>query len=186
MKLFTRFLDGLEKVLFAVASAAVVAMAAVLVLQVFLRYVLSSPTSWSEEFATLCFVWCVMLAIPLAIRHQEHISMTFVVGKLRGRAWSAAQIAINTVVGVTLVAIGVASLGLMHSGEHQLLAGLSSGWGIDIPLLVMYVAVPTGCLFSGFYAIEQILLLATGKIHADADEDADVDNIDARVEGTVA
>ena len=157
-------LDLLEKVLFSVAALALSAMTGVILLQVFLRYVVNSPTSWSEEFATLCFVWCVMLVIPLGVRHQEHISMEFLVHRIAGARWRWAQILLNAVVGLTIVAIGAASFGLFASGARQVLPGISMSTGLEIPLIVMYLAVPIGCFAAGLYALERIVLLSRGEI----------------------
>lgn len=164
MKAFTKGLDLLEKALFVVAAAALTAMTGVILLQVFLRYVVNSPTSWSEEFATLCFVWCVMLVIPLGLRHQEHISMEFLVNRMAGARWRWAQILLNAVVGLTIVAIGVASFGLFASGARQMLPGISMSSGLEIPQLVVYVSVPIGCFAAGLYALERIILLMRGEI----------------------
>ena len=164
MTAFTKGLDLLEKALFLLAGAALTAMTAVILLQVFLRYVVNSPTSWSEEFATLCFVWCVMLVIPLGLRHQEHISMEFLLNRMAGARWRWAQILLNLVVGLTIVAIGVASFGLFASGARQAMPGISMSSGLEIPLIVMYISVPIGCFAAGLYALERIVLLSRGRI----------------------
>lgn len=164
MTALAKGLDVLEKALIGVAAFALTAMTGVILLQVFLRYVVNSPTSWSEEFATLCFVWCVMLVVPLGIRHQEHISMEFLVNRVAGARWRWAQILLNAVVGLTIVAIGAASFGLFASGARQMLPGISMSSGLEIPLIVMYISVPIGCFAAGLYALERIVLLARGKI----------------------
>lgn len=164
MKAFTTILDRLEKTLFVVAALAITGMTAVILLQVFLRYVLNNPTSWSEEFATLCFVWCVALVIPLGVRHQEHIAMEFVVNRLAGARWRWAQILLNAVVGLTLVAIGIAAFGLFSSGARQVMPGISMSSGLEIPQLVTYISLPIGCFAAGLYALERIMLLARGDL----------------------
>lgn len=168
MKTFTTILDWIEKALFAAAALCITVMAAVVLLQVFLRYILNNPTSWSEEVATLGFVWCVMLAIPLAVRHQEHISMEFLIQRLAGARWQWAQIALNAVVGATLVAIGAASFGLFDSAARQVLPGLAMATGADVPLLIMYFSVPIGCFAAGLYAFERIVQLARGDVQKDS------------------
>lgn len=170
MRTFTTILDRLEKILFVLAALTITVMVGVILLQVFLRYVLNNPTSWSEEVATLGFVWCVMLAIPLGVRHQEHISMEFLVQRLAGARWRWAQILLNAVVGATFVAIGAAAFGLFDSAARQVLPGLTMATGADIPLLIMYLALPIGCFAAGLYALERIVLLARGEIQQSSPE----------------
>ena len=42
-------------------------------LQVFNRFVLGLPLSWSEEFQKYGHIWMVMLAIPVAYRRGAHL-----------------------------------------------------------------------------------------------------------------
>ncbi len=44
-------------------------------LQVFNRFVLGFPLSWSEEFQKFGHIWMVMLAIPVAYRRGAHLGM---------------------------------------------------------------------------------------------------------------
>lgn len=52
------------------------------VLQVFLRYVLKSPVSWSEEVALLLLVWFGMLAVAIAVYRHTHMSISIVWDRL--------------------------------------------------------------------------------------------------------
>ena len=47
-------------------------------LQVFNRFVLGLPLSWSEEFQKFGHIWMVFLAIPVAYRRGAHIGMDIV------------------------------------------------------------------------------------------------------------
>lgn len=49
----------------------------VICLQVFLRFILNSPTSWSEEIALLCLIWFGLIAIAIGIRRHEHVAISF-------------------------------------------------------------------------------------------------------------
>src|SRR5207249_9747617 len=44
-------------------------------LQVFNRFVLGLPLSWSEEFQKFGHIWLVMLAIPVGYRRGAHLGM---------------------------------------------------------------------------------------------------------------
>ncbi|PCI44257.1 MAG: hypothetical protein COB49_11325 [Alphaproteobacteria bacterium] len=50
----------------------------VTVLQVALRYIFNSPTSWSEEIALLCLVWFGLIAVAIGIERHEHIAIRFI------------------------------------------------------------------------------------------------------------
>ena len=50
-------------------------------LQVFNRYVLNQPLSWSEEFQKFSHIWLIFLTIPVGVNRGSHIGMRLIVGK---------------------------------------------------------------------------------------------------------
>ena len=56
-----------------------------LLLQVVFRYLLDAPLSWSEELATLLFVWAALLAAATAVRFNQNLRLTFLEDLLPGR-----------------------------------------------------------------------------------------------------
>lgn len=54
----------------------------VLLMGVVWRYVLHEPLIWSDELASMLFLWLAMLGSVVALRRGEHMRMTAVVGKL--------------------------------------------------------------------------------------------------------
>lgn len=53
--------------------AAFVIMFASFVLQVFFRYVVRSPLTWTYELCTITFLWAGMLGALNALRYDEHV-----------------------------------------------------------------------------------------------------------------
>jgi len=51
-------------------------------LQVFMRYVVAEPVSWSEEFPTLAFTIAVLWAASLMLKASDHIVFELVVDAL--------------------------------------------------------------------------------------------------------
>jgi TRAP-type C4-dicarboxylate transport system permease small subunit len=47
-----------------ITGAALIATTSLVLLNVFMRYFLNSPLTWSEEVATTCFVWTILSAAP--------------------------------------------------------------------------------------------------------------------------
>ena len=60
-----RFLDdNLEKMLCTITLAL---MSAIIVLQVFFRYVLNNSLAWSEELARYLFIWTIYIGISYGV-----------------------------------------------------------------------------------------------------------------------
>lgn len=63
------------------AALLVVAEILVLLAGVTSRYLLHRPLVWSDELASMLFVWLAMLGAVIALRRGEHMRMTALVGK---------------------------------------------------------------------------------------------------------
>jgi TRAP-type C4-dicarboxylate transport system permease small subunit len=62
-----------------IAGFGVVLMALMVFFQVVMRYVFSTPVSWSDEIAQYCMLWSVYLSVSWAVRERAHIRvMNFV------------------------------------------------------------------------------------------------------------
>src|ERR1700738_4400180 len=61
------------------AALLVIVEVAILSAGVFTRYVLGNPLVWSDELATLVFLWLAMLGSVVAYRRGEHISLSVLV-----------------------------------------------------------------------------------------------------------
>jgi tripartite ATP-independent transporter DctM subunit len=55
------------------------------------RYVFDSPLTWSDELASILFLWLAMLGAVVALRRGEHMRLTTLAQRLppRSRAWVA-------------------------------------------------------------------------------------------------
>ena len=53
------------------------------------RYVFNAPLTWSDELASVLFLWLAMLGAVIALRRDEHMRLTTFIGWLtpRRRAW---------------------------------------------------------------------------------------------------
>ncbi|MBO4224706.1 TRAP transporter large permease subunit [Bradyrhizobium neotropicale] len=65
------------------AALLVVAEIAILFAGVVARYALHSPLIWSDELASILFLWLAMLGAAVAFRRAEHMRMTAVVANAR-------------------------------------------------------------------------------------------------------
>jgi tripartite ATP-independent transporter DctM subunit len=70
------------------AALLVVAEIVVLLAGVISRYVFHEPLIWSDELASMLFLWLAMLGAVVAFRRNEHMRMTAVVGMLPTKVWT--------------------------------------------------------------------------------------------------
>jgi TRAP-type C4-dicarboxylate transport system permease small subunit len=82
------------------AAALVAAEIVVLSAGVVSRYVFRSPLTWSDELASILFLWLAMLGSVIALRRGEHMRLTAIVNRLpqrwRGLADTVAALVVMT------------------------------------------------------------------------------------------
>ena len=64
-------------------AALVVAEVGILFVGIIARYAFHNPLIWSDELASLLFLWLAMLGAVLALRRNEHMRMTALVNRAR-------------------------------------------------------------------------------------------------------
>src|SRR3954464_10220455 len=71
------------------AALLVVAEIVILFAGVVARYGLHTPLIWSDELASILFLWLAMLGAAVAFRRSEHMRMTAIVASAtpKARAW---------------------------------------------------------------------------------------------------
>jgi TRAP-type C4-dicarboxylate transport system permease small subunit len=144
-RLMLRSVDWLaEKVIIAIMAL----MLAIVTSQVFMRYVLNSSIDWAAETATLCFVWTVFLAIPLALRNGGHIVMEMILIRLspRGRDLCYRLMSGLSFLMLLLIAREAAVLAIDNWDETIPTLGLSGG--------LFYVPIAIGSAHSALRTIE--------------------------------
>ena len=76
---YQRVLDAVDRVVSWVIIVAMAVLTIVVVLQVFYRYVLNDSLRWGWDIPRLCFIWVILLSIPLGIRYNAHVGIDIVV-----------------------------------------------------------------------------------------------------------
>ena len=73
------FLNNFELVF---ASLCVTTTTLLVLMNVFLRYFMNTGIYWSEEVATMCFVWCIFVGSASAYKNGAHLGVDLLVRKL--------------------------------------------------------------------------------------------------------
>ncbi len=148
-------------------STFVAVLMAVLVLdvlwQVFTRFVLGDPSSWTEEMARYLMIWVGLIGAAYAAGRRMHLSVDLLSGKLTGDRAHILRIVIESF--VLIFAIAALFVGGLRLVWVMLILGQTSA-SLQLPLGYVYLAVPLSGLFIAWYAIldlkEEITKLRDG------------------------
>lgn len=133
----TRAIDRINQIASVACHAFLVVITAVTVLQVFLRFALNSPTSWSEEIALLCLIWFGLLAVAVGIRRHEHVAITFLRDLLPGPAALVLDYVAQALVVVFMFVVMFHGLDLIALAGVQILPASSlPKWLLYIPTII--------------------------------------------------
>ena len=135
---FVGLLDTVfQRLLGAVCVGLLLVMLAAVGGQVFMRYALNSPLSWSEELARFSMVWLAMIGSALCARHGQHIALSDLV-PLRPRAKIVANALILVLVG------GVLAILVYHSWDLVGRSARQTTSGLGVSMSYIYAAIPVG------------------------------------------
>jgi TRAP-type C4-dicarboxylate transport system permease small subunit len=143
-----------KKVLDSLLELLVIVVVAVLVVdvlwQVFTRFVLKNPSTWSEELAVFMLIWVSLLGAAVALNRGAHLGIDYFVGKLSPRKRLCTEIFV-------FLCISIFSLTVMVLGGIDLVTStlkleqLSPALGIKVGYV--YLAVPTSGFFLVLYSV---------------------------------
>jgi tripartite ATP-independent transporter DctM subunit len=81
----------LQRVVEVLAAVAVVAEVVILLTGIIARSVFHSPIIWSDELASILFLWLAMLGCALGVQHGSHMRLVFFVSMMKPRTQQWAQ-----------------------------------------------------------------------------------------------
>jgi len=115
-------------------------------LQVFNRFVLGLPLSWSEEFQKFGHIWMVMLAIPVAYRRGAHLGMDMLLRLLPTVAQRLVGLLTELLWLILALAIGRYTLAIMQVAKTQ------ESPGLGLPMDWVYSGMVIGSAYLAFVA----------------------------------
>ena len=118
--------------------AATVAEVLILLVGVVSRYVFRAPIIWSDELASIIFLWLAMFGAAVALQRGRHMRLSYVVGKLPARAQAVAEVlAVGLPVLFVAMTFGAA---LDYAEDQSFIETPALGWSG----LVRAAALPAG------------------------------------------
>lgn len=151
--------NALTKLLNVLAGISFIAMVVLTCWQVFTRYVLQNPSSWSEELVSYLFAWASLLGATLITGERGHMNIPIIVERLKPSAQKALGIFGE------LVAFAFSAIILVYGGIQisQLAMGqMTSSLGVAVG--VFYVVMPLCGILNMVYTILNIVDICKGDV----------------------
>jgi tripartite ATP-independent transporter DctM subunit len=136
------------------AALLVVAEIVVLFAGVAARYAFHAPLIWTDELASILFLWLAMLGSVIALQRSEHMRLTAVVGRMRPEGRARMEALASIAVAVFLLMI------LPASWDYA-----ADEWYIETPALGIQntfraMAIPVGAVLMVVTALTRLLRLS--------------------------
>lgn len=156
----------LNKTLNALAGISFLAMVILVCWQVFTRYILKNPSSWSEELVSYLFAWMALLGASLVVGERGHMNIPILVDRMGPTAKKGFAIFAE------VIAFIFAAVILVYGGMQitSLAMGqMTSSLGVAVG--VFYVVLPLSGVLNMLYAMLNIWDIAKGNMSLEtADE----------------
>jgi TRAP-type C4-dicarboxylate transport system permease small subunit len=136
------------------------AMALILIVNVFLRYVFRFSLTWSAEVARYLMVWTAFPAIAVLANRNQHLAVDILQKKLRGVARQVLQ------AGILLGSIVLFAVQTFYGFSFTLLARGQSAPSIQaLPMSVVYAVIPASGAYMLVGAVFNLVcLLKNGRL----------------------
>ena len=139
------------------AGLLVLADIVVLFAGVFSRFVMHNPLVWSDELASILFLWLAMLGAVTALRRGEHMRMTALVNRLAPPSRAIFE-AVALAAGLAFLALVIWPAWTYASEERAITTpalGISNLWRA--------AALPVGVALMGTFSILRMMRSTTGR-----------------------
>lgn len=125
-------------------TSAVLSMLAIMLLQVFMRYVLLHPLMWPERLCKVLFIWATYLGAGILIKTKGHIFIDYIITKLPRKVQAILEYIFSiTMLGIIIV-FTVYSLKLALSTKARMweLGMISEIWiWLSMPIAGLFMIV---------------------------------------------
>lgn len=118
--------------------------------QVATRYILNSPSSYTQELATYLLIWISMLGSAYAVRLKAHLGVDVITRKLKGRSERIAHYFIY------LMIITFATIVFLYGGSRLVYITLTLDQlsaALRVPIGYVYLIIPLSGALMVFYSI---------------------------------
>ena len=149
--MLTRLGNWLNRTAEVTCGVMILTMTLVVTAQVVCRYLLETSLTWSEEASRYLMVWITFLGGSIAFKRGMHTGFDALVRSLSSGARRAARLVTLFTIAAFLVIVGLkgTQLALFNMAQRSP--------AMKLPMGIVYLAIPAGCLFMLVHAAKQLL-----------------------------
>lgn len=151
---------ALDRTLAATICVLMAAMVVNVLWQVLTRFILATPSSYTEELARYLMIWLGLLGGAYGVGQKSHLALDLLTTRLTG----ARQKIVATFIAASVLAFAFAILlgGGLRLVWITFALGQTSG-AMQLPLGYVYLVVPVAGFCTAFYAVGWLLEIRTGQ-----------------------
>lgn len=153
-------MEQVNKIITRILSVILIILMAVMVLdvswQVFTRFILKDPSSFTEELAGFLLIWIGLLGASYALYSRAHLGIDVLTAKLEGTNKRLVEILINVIVilfSLFILVIGGLRLVNLTFTLNQISPA------IGIPMGYVYLVLPITGILMIFYSLRVIYMI---------------------------
>jgi len=132
---------GIDTTLNWILAFIISVMLVVVSAQVWYRFVLNDPLTWSEEVARYLFVWISFLGSAVGVRMNVHLGIDLIDKILSPRGRIIMTVVVNLLIQIFLAVVIYWGVRILQVVQFQKSASMG------IPMTYPYLAVPVGSAF---------------------------------------
>lgn len=154
----TKTKNAINFILSRLAGLLLITMSALVLYQVFTRYVLDNPAAFTEELVTYTLIWTGFVGAAYAFSSRQHMALLFVRDKFPPRSKKILMVATDALVlafALLVITIGGTQLAMSAAKELSPLLGISRG--------LVYAVAPISGVFIVVVQVLNIWEDITGK-----------------------
>ncbi|AYA99730.1 TRAP transporter small permease [Lachnoanaerobaculum umeaense] len=140
MKALDKFLDNAMRFLMAIAMGSLVVGGT---WQIFTRWILKNPSTFTEEFMRYMLIWASMIGSAYCFYKDKHLALDLVKDKLKGTPAMCLSVFIEVCILTFLFVVFV------YGGGRMAISSTNYSPVMHIPFKVLYIVLP----LSGILAI---------------------------------
>ena len=154
-----------NKILNVLAGVSLLAMVALTCWQVFTRYILQNPSSWSEELVSYLFAWASLLGASLITGERGHMNIPVIVDRMSEK--------LQKFFGIVgeLIAFAFSAIILVYGGiaiTNLAMGQMTSSLGVAVG--VFYIVLPLYGVLNMIYTVLNIIDISKGNMEPKKEE----------------